>query len=276
LIPEDELGDWIFHKQIIAKNKIKDAIKRTKNDKNRLDWLLKKKEDYLNQIVKELESIRDDSGRKIYIKKHILLQPTYKKAQSTLNTPFMDTDPWPNLLEKLKKEYYENIIIKQHRKSIVYRIIQLLTSHRKLSDKKGEIFLNDPVLDCLEWCPTFIKPPEKLNDVDDVIRRIRVEARDYLKKKLRRRHGPFSTIEGCIKLLTQCKTCAPLFRCKLCWGSGRKSYNSYDEVSRHLTCQGTHNLYYSDIDDSMIEVDNENVKKLISIWLSKVVLKKVT
>ncbi|CAB4397310.1 unnamed protein product [Rhizophagus irregularis] len=275
LIPDKEIGDWIFHKQTITNKKIEDSLKRTKNDENRINWLLKKKKDYLDQIVKTLESIRDDTGKKIYIKKHILSQPIYKKAHSTLNTPFMDTGPWPNLLEKLKNEYYENIIIKQRRKSIIYRIIKLLT-YRKLSNTKGEIFINDPILDYLEWCPTFIKPPVKLNDVDDVIRRIRVEARDYLKKKLYRRRVSFLTIEGCIKLLTQCKTCAPLFKCKLCWGSRRKSYNSYDEVNRHLACQGTHNLYYSDINDSLIEVDHENVKKLISIWLSKIVLKKTT
>lgn len=28
----------------------------------------------------------------------------------------MDTDPWPNLLKKLKNEHYENILIRQHRR----------------------------------------------------------------------------------------------------------------------------------------------------------------
>jgi hypothetical protein len=43
LIPPEELGDWIFIKQIISKNMIEDAEKRTENDKNRLEWLLKEK-----------------------------------------------------------------------------------------------------------------------------------------------------------------------------------------------------------------------------------------
>ncbi|PKC01926.1 hypothetical protein RhiirA5_425973 [Rhizophagus irregularis] len=62
---------------------------------------------------------------------------------------------WPNLLlEKIKNEYYDKTISKINH---IYRIIQVFTSCRKLSDTKGGIFLNDPILDCLEWC-----------DVDDV------------------------------------------------------------------------------------------------------------
>ncbi|RIA90355.1 hypothetical protein C1645_805779 [Glomus cerebriforme] len=271
-IPTEELGDWIFNKQITAKNKIEDATKRIKNDQIRLDWLLKEKKDLLDKTVKTLENIKDIKGKKIYLKNYIISQPTYQKALSTLKTPFMDTDPWPNLYKKLKND----LAIKRHRKLIIRRILQLLTSYRKLSDSKGEIFLNDPVLDCLEWCPTFIKPPEKLKDVDDVVLRIRDEAREYLKKRLHKRRGPFSTIEGCNKLLKTCnKTHVPLFKCKLCWGSGRKSY-SYAGVNRHLMCQSAHNLYYSDIDDSMIEIDREKVRKLISTWLNNKVLLKTS
>jgi len=82
---------------------------------------------------------------------------------------------------------------------IIHRIIELLASYRRLStytgSKGNEIFLNNPVLDCLEWCSTFINPPEKITDVDDVVQQIRNEARDYLKVT---QFGPFSTIEGCI------------------------------------------------------------------------------
>ena len=42
--------------------------------------------------------------------------------------------------------------------------------------------------------------------------------------------------------------------------------SDYDELKRHLTCQGTHNLYCTDIDNSM--------KTLISVWLNDVVLNK--
>ena len=84
----------------------------------------------------------------------------------------------------------------------------MVNSYKKLSSRTGpkgkkgnEIFLNDPVFDCLEWWPTFIEPPETTTDVDDVydvVSRIRSEAREYLKKKLHKRSGPFSTVEGCV------------------------------------------------------------------------------
>jgi len=50
---------------LIAKNKIEDAAKRIENDKNRLEWLLKEKKDFLNNTVKRLEDIVDESGKKI-------------------------------------------------------------------------------------------------------------------------------------------------------------------------------------------------------------------
>ena len=108
LIPSEELGDWIFIKQIMAKNLIEDAEKRTENDKKRLEWLLKEKKDFLDQTVKKLESINDKSGKKVYLNKDILIQPTYQKAISSLTTPFMDVEPWPNLYEKLKNDCDES------------------------------------------------------------------------------------------------------------------------------------------------------------------------
>ncbi|CAG8442187.1 8360_t:CDS:2 [Funneliformis mosseae] len=273
-VPPEELGDWIFKKQLIAQGKIEDAAKRGENDKKRLTWLLNEKQEFLRKTVQKLEDTTDDFGNKIYFNRTILIQPSYKKANDSLRIPFMDTDPWPNLYERLKNDYNDwkknNLLIvqNQNRRLIIRRIIQLITSYRRLSDimdLKSGIFLNEPVLDCLEWCPSFIKPPEVITDMDDVVRQIRNEAREYIRNKRHRRYGPFSTIEGCISLLTQCNEYARLFKCKLCWGSGRKSYN-YTEVTRHLMCQSTHNLYYSDVDDSMIELDFERVKKLMPRW----------
>ena len=51
---------------MIAKNKIEDAAKRIENDRNRLEWLLKEKKDFLNNTVKRLEDIVDESGKKIH------------------------------------------------------------------------------------------------------------------------------------------------------------------------------------------------------------------
>jgi hypothetical protein len=161
-------------------------------------------------------------------------------------------------------------------------MLTLITSYvtlasEKISSEQGyQIYLTDPVIDCLQWCPSFVNPPYVKNDasipwteeylIKTLIPKLRREARHLLKRSDIKRPGPFTSVRGCKNLIKNEIEDKEYFKCKLCWKSARKIYN-YEGICRHLT-SGRHSIARID-DERMIEVDREKVKKLLPVWFSK-------
>ncbi|CAG8752653.1 195_t:CDS:2, partial [Racocetra fulgida] len=130
--------------------------------------------------------------------------------------PFM-TNPWPTFILKLKNEYTELMKKTVRLEQITNAILSLITSYDTLScaintppGSGYQIYISDPVIDCLHWCPSFCNPPFVNNDplipwtdeflILTLIPRLRKEARRLIKKSKINRPGPFTTVKGCINL----------------------------------------------------------------------------
>ncbi|GBB97454.1 hypothetical protein RclHR1_00030011 [Rhizophagus clarus] len=279
--PLKHRGAWIQKKKHWVSEMLKEVIKR-----ERIDELYCRKQSLEDErifriLLDEFRQIKDEKGQQKYIDKYISQLPTYIEAQDTWRIPFM-TNPWPNFIDRLKIEYPKVINKVSRLQQITDMMLTLITSYvtlasdMKISSGQGyQIYLTDPVIDCLQWCPSFINPPYIKNDasipwteeylIETLIPKLRREARHLLKRSDIKRPGPFTSVRGCKNLIKNEVEDKEYFKCKLCWKSARKIYN-YEGICRHLT-SGRHSIARID-DERMIEVDREKVKKLLPVWFS--------
>ncbi|RIA90357.1 hypothetical protein C1645_770130 [Glomus cerebriforme] len=279
--PTNQRSAWIQKKQHWVSEVINEVIKRERIDElNRRRQSLED-ERIFRTLLDEFRQIKDEKGQQKYTDRYVFQLPTYIEAQNTWKIPFM-TNPWPNFIDRLKIEYPEVINKVNRLQQITDTMLSLITSYVTLasdvtisSEQGYQIYLSDPVIDCLQWCPSFINPPYVKNDASipwseeyltkTLIPKLRKEARRLLKKSDIKRPGPFNSVRGCKILIKNEVEDKEFFKCKLCWKSSKKIYN-YEGICRHLT-SGRHSIARID-DERMIEVDREKVKKLLPVWFA--------
>ncbi|CAG8506604.1 14904_t:CDS:2 [Cetraspora pellucida] len=187
-----------------------------------------------------------------------------------LSKPFM-TNPWPNLLENMKCEYFKLMKIRR-RRQIISTLLSLIASHDTLSSK---ISLSDPIVDCIHWCPSFTNPPYVNDDpfipwskeflVETLIQQLRKEARSLLRNKNFLRPGPFTSVHGAKNLFSCLYLDEKSYKCKLCWSDFTTSY-TYKKIYIHLiSCRWRRSIENID-EEKMIEVDRSVVHKYIPQW----------
>ncbi|CAG8442172.1 8358_t:CDS:2 [Funneliformis mosseae] len=273
---------WIQKKKLWVAEMLIEVEKR-----ERIDELCFKKqslddERIFRTLLDEFRQIKDEKGQQKYLDKYIFQLPACLEAQGTWKIPFM-THPWPTFIDRLKMEY-PTVLNKMHRlQQMTEMMLSLITSYDtlasdiKTSPEQGyQIYLNDPVIDCIQWCPSFMNPPYVNNDesipwteeylIKVLIPKLRKEARQLLKNPEFKRPGPFTSVRGCMNLIEKEVEDKEFFKCRLCWKSTRKLHN-YDGICRHLT-SGRHSIARID-DERMIEADREKVKKLLPVWFAR-------
>ncbi|CAI2161496.1 17253_t:CDS:2 [Funneliformis geosporum] len=280
--PLKQRSAWIQKKKLWVAELLNEVEKR-----ERIDELCFKKqslddERIFRTLLDEFRQIKDEKGQQKYLDKYIFQLPAYLEAQDTWKIPFM-TRPWPTFIDRLKMEY-PTVLNKMHRlQQMTEMMLSLITSYDTLAsdiktspDQGYQIYLTDPVIDCIQWCPSFINPPYVNNDenipwteeylIKVLIPKLRREARHLLKNPEIKRPGPFTSVRGCMYLIEKEVEDKDFFKCRLCWKSTRKLYN-YDGICRHLT-SGRHSIARID-DERMIEADREKVKKLLPVWFAR-------
>ncbi|RIB19835.1 hypothetical protein C2G38_2082251 [Gigaspora rosea] len=272
-IPSENIIDWIRHKQQLATEIINDAEIRSKVDEEILIKKIKENRRIFDTAISTLLNTKDEYGHQKYIDKYILMLPSYKKAKDGLSKPFM-TNPWPNLLENMKSEYFKLMKLRR-RRQIISTILSIITSHDTLSSYSYKIPLSDPIVDCIHWCPSFANPPYVNDDpfipwskeflVETLIQKIRKEARSLLKNKNFLRPGPFTSVHGAKNLFSCLYLDEKSYRCKLCWSDFTTSY-TYKKIYIHLiSCRWGRSIENID-EEKMIEVDRSVVHKYIPQW----------
>ncbi|RGB31359.1 hypothetical protein C1646_764157 [Rhizophagus diaphanus] len=279
--PPKHRSAWIQKKKHWVSEMLKEVVKRERIDELYCRKQSLEDERIFRTLLDEFRQIKDEKGQQRYIDKYILQLPTYLEGQNTWKIPFM-TNPWPNFIDRLKIEYPKIINKVTRIQQLTDTMLTLITSYvtlasdLKVSSEQGyQIYLTDPVIDCIQWCPSFINPPYVKNDasipwteeylIKTLIPKLRREARRLLKRSDIKRPGPFTSVRGCKNLIKNEVEDKEYFMCKLCWKSARKIY-TYEGICRHLT-SGRHSIARID-DERMIEVDREKVKKLLPIWFS--------
>ncbi|CAG8447454.1 7306_t:CDS:2, partial [Cetraspora pellucida] len=284
--PPKHRANWIQKKKNMVAQILTNVQKR-----ERLDELyLRKKslEDMrtFKMLIEEFKQTKDEKGLKPYKEKYIVQLPSYIEAKEVYRIPFM-TNPWPTFVLRLKDEYTELMKKTVRLEQITNAILSLITSYDTLScaintppGSGYQIYISDPVIDCLHWCPSFCNPPFVNNDplipwtdeflIQTLIPRLRKEARRLVKKSKINRPGPFTTVKGCINLAAKQfdDEDKELFVCKLCWKSSKRLH-SYDAICRHLT-SGCHSIGRVD-NERMIEVDKDVVKKVLPNWFASII-----
>ncbi|CAG8544450.1 18524_t:CDS:2 [Rhizophagus irregularis] len=279
--PPKHRSAWIQKKKHWVSEMLKEVVKRERIDELYCRKQSLEDERIFRTLLDEFRQIKDEKGQQRYIDKYILQLPTYLEGQNTWKIPFM-TNPWPNFIDRLKIEYPKIINKVTRIQQLTDTMLTLITSYvtlasdLKVSSEQGyQIYLTDPVIDCIQWCPSFINPPYVKNDasipwteeylIKTLIPKLRREARRLLKRSDIKRPGPFTSVRGCKNLIKNEVEDKEYFMCKLCWKSARKIY-TYEGICRHLT-SGRHSIARID-DERMIEVDREKVKKLLPVWFS--------
>lgn len=279
--PSKHRSAWIQKKKHWVSEMLKEVEKRERIDELYCRKQSLEDERIFRTLLDEFRQIKDEKGQQRYIDKYISQLPTYLEAQNTWKIPFM-TNPWPNFTDRLKIEYPKIINKVTRIQQLTDTMLTLITSYvtlasdLKVSSEQGyQIYLTDPVIDCIQWCPSFINPPYVKNDasipwtedylIKTLIPKLRREARRLLKRSDIKRPGPFTSVRGCKNLIKNEVEDKEYFMCKLCWKTARKIY-TYEGICRHLT-SGRHSIARID-DERMIEVDREKVKKLLPIWFS--------
>ncbi|KAF0383066.1 hypothetical protein F8M41_011812 [Gigaspora margarita] len=284
--PPKYRANWIQKKKNMVTQILTNVQKR-----ERLDELyLRKKslEDMrtFKMLIEEFKQTKDDKGLKPYKEKYIVQLPSYIEAKEVYRIPFM-TNPWPTFILRLKDEYTELMKKTVRLEQITNAILSLITSYDTLScainmppGSGYQIYISDPVIDCLHWCPSFCNPPFVNNDplipwtdeflIQTLIPKLRKEARRLVKKSKVNRPGPFTTVKGCINLAAKQfdDEDKELFVCKLCWKSSKRLH-SYEAICRHLT-SGCHSIGRVD-NERMIEVDKDVVKKVLPNWFAGII-----
>ncbi|CAG8614003.1 10990_t:CDS:2 [Acaulospora colombiana] len=283
--PPKHRANWMLKKRLWVSQVLANVQKR-----ERLDELHCKKrslEDLkiFKTLVEEFKNIKDEKGQKPYHEKYIVRLPSYIEAKEAYRTPFM-TNPWPTFIVRMKSEYSELMKKTVRLEQITNKILSLVTSHDTLAtdlkvppENGYQIYLSDPIIDCLHWCPSFRDPPFTNNDplipwadefiVQILVPRLRREARRMVRQSQINRPGPFTTVKGCLNLVRKqfCDDDKELFACKLCWKS-TKLYQ-YDAICRHLT-GSCHSIGRVD-NERMIEVNRDKVKNILPNWFAGVI-----
>ncbi|CAG8500301.1 4807_t:CDS:2 [Racocetra fulgida] len=266
----DNIIDWIRCKQQLATEIINDAEIREKVDEEILISKIKENRRIFDTTISTLLNTKNEYGHQKYLEKYILMLPSYKKAKDGLSKPFM-TNPWSNLLDNMKCEYFKLMKLRR-RRQIISTLLSLITSHDTLSSK---ISLSDPIVDCIHWCPSFINPPYVNDDpfipwskeflVETLIQQLRKEARLLLRNKNFLRPGPFTSVHGAKNLFSCLYLDEKSYKCKLCWSDFTTSY-TYKKIYIHLiSCRWRRSIENID-EEKMIEVDRSVVHKYIPQW----------